>query len=885
MNKISTAWYNQSKEAITSSFSVTPNGLSAVEAAERLKKYGPNTLPPPKAKNIWLIFLSQFLSPLIYVLIGAAILSAIARETSDALFIAAIIVINAILGTWQEWQAENSAAALKSLVTIRAKIKREGKIQEVAASEIVPGDVVMLESGVKVPADIRLIKARELSIEEALLTGESQPVTKTTDPLPDKDLALGDQTNMAFTATTVVKGRGWGYAVATATDTEIGRIAGSLSEGKAEKPPLIQRMDVFSRKISIGVVVACALLGVIGWYRGMPIMEIFFLMIAVGVSAIPEGLPVALTVALSIGTRRMAKRNVIVRRLPAVEGLGSCTMIASDKTGTLTMDQQSVKKIVLPGDLLFTVTGEGYDGDGQIKDHTDKDITELPAPLQAFLQAAVLSNEGVLRRNGDGWEHTGDAMDVALLAMAYKSGLSLDAFHKDIEIVQMVPYESENKFSGVYYKQKDELCFAMKGALEIVAKRLAEDDRRRAHEESEKLAVDGYRVLSFASGKVTDINQDQLPVLQWTGLAGLIDPLRPEAIQAVKECQGAGVSVVMVTGDHPATALFIAKELGIADNKEHVITGKELGMLEQQSAQALDGQLQHKKVYARVTPLQKKQIVESLKHQGHFVAVTGDGANDAPALKAAHIGIAMGSGTDLAKETASLIVTDNNFASIAAGVEEGRFTYDNLRKIIYLLISTGVAEILLVAIPLIIGLPLPFLAVQLLWLNLVTNGIQEIALAFEKGDLAVMQQPPRKPGESIFDALMLQEVFISAAVMTIITFGAWYYLVEIQGMEAKHARTDVMMLMVLLQNFHVLNCRSETRSLFSIPLSNNKLIVVGVLLAQGVHILAAYIPGLNSTLQLEPVHMNEWLILLALSCSIVLVMELFKWIKRTKSVA
>ncbi len=353
MNKVSTAWYNQSKEEITSLFSVTPNGLSAVEAAERLKKHGPNTLPPPKAKNIWIIFLSQFLSPLIYVLIGAAILSAIARETSDALFIAAIIIINAILGTWQEWQAENSAAALKSLVTVRARIKRDGKIQEVDASAIVPGDVVLLESGVKVPADLRLIKARELSIEEALLTGESQPVTKTIEPLTDKDLSLGDQTNMAFTATTVVKGRGWGYAVATATDTEIGRIAGSLSEGKAEKPPLIQRMDVFSRKISIGVVVACVLLGVIGWYRGMPIMEIFFLMIAVGVSAIPEGLPVALTVALSIGTRRMAKRNVIVRRLPAVEGLGSCTMIASDKTGTLTMDQQSVKKIVLPGDLFF----------------------------------------------------------------------------------------------------------------------------------------------------------------------------------------------------------------------------------------------------------------------------------------------------------------------------------------------------------------------------------------------------------------------------------------------------------------------------------------------------------------------------------------------------
>lgn len=880
MNKVSTAWYNQSTEEVASALAASPNGLSVQEAAERRKQYGPNTLPPPKTKNVWVIFLSQFLSPLIYVLIGAAILSAIARETSDAIFITAIIVINAVLGTWQEWQAENSAAALKSLVTIKARIKRDGKVLEVDATEIVPGDVVLLESGVKVPADLRLAESRELSIEEALLTGESQPVTKTIEPLTDKDPPLGDQTNMAFTATTVVKGRGWGYAVATATNTEIGHIAGSLSEGKAEKPPLIQRMDLFSRKISIAVLVVCVLLGIIGWYRGMPIMEILFLMIAVGVSAIPEGLPVALTVALSIGTRRMAKRNVIVRKLPAVEGLGSCTMIASDKTGTLTMDQQSVKKIVLSGGLSFTVTGEGYDGDGSIKDDKEQDITELPEALHAFMQAAVLSNEGVLRKNQDGWEHTGDAMDVALLAMVYKAKQSPDTIKKEVEMAHMVPYESENKFSGVYYKQNGELWFAMKGALEIVIKKLSAEDQQKAHEESEKMAADGYRVLSFARGKVSNTELDKLPVLQWAGLAGLIDPLRPEAIQAVQECQEAGVSVVMITGDHPATALFIAKELGLAENKDEVITGKELGSLEQQQAKAFDEQLKNKKVYARVAPLQKKRIVESMKQQGHFVAVTGDGANDAPALKTAHIGIAMGSGTDLAKETASIIVTDNNFASITAGVEEGRFTYENLRKIIYLLISTGVAEILLVAIPLLMGLPIPFLAVQLLWLNLVTNGIQEIALAFEKGDMAVMKKPPRKPDESIFDSLMLQEVFISAVVMTIITFGAWYYLVEIQGMEAKHARTDVMMLMVLLQNFHVLNCRSETRSIFSIPISNNKLIVVGVLLAQGVHILAAYIPGLNSTLQLEPVRLNEWLVLLGLACSIVLVMELFKLIKR-----
>lgn len=899
MDNVSTIWYHESIDKVYEALSVNKDGLSGTEATKRREQYGANALPKPAAKNVWLIFLTQFLSPLIYVLIGAAILSVIAGDTGDAIFIAAIILINAFLGTWQEWRAENSAAALKNLVTVKAKIRRDGNVIEADAEEIVPGDVVLLESGVKVPCDMRLAQTQDLQIEEALLTGESQPVTKTTDALPDTDLSIGDQTNMAFTATTVLKGRGWGIAVATALNTEIGRIAGSLNEGKAERPPLLRRMDVFSRKISLAVVVVCILLGFIGWFRGMPIMEIFFLMIAVGVSAIPEGLPVALTVALSIGTRRMAKRNVIVRKLPAVEGLGSCTMIASDKTGTLTMDQQSVKKIVLPDNKVYQVSGEGYDGDGEITEgdgvngktgdeqHAGGipkvDSNGMPAELFAFIQAAVLSNEGVLRKQGDGWEHTGDAMDVALLAMAYKSGKTPEDFKKEVHIDQLVPYESEEKFSGAFYTINNELFFSMKGALEKIANHLSEEHKKAAHEASEAMAADGYRVLAFAYGKVKEKAIDQLPLLQWAGLAGLIDPLRPEAVLAVKECREAGVEVVMVTGDHPATALFIAKELGIAKDKEQVMTGKELSAKapgENPSTKTLDALLKNKKVFARVAPLQKKQIVESMKRNGHFVAVTGDGANDAPALRSAHIGIAMGSGTDLAKETASIIVTDNNFASITAGVEEGRFTYANLRKIIYLLISTGVAEILLVAIPLTLGLPLPFIAVQLLWLNLVTNGIQEIALAFEKGDPQLMKSPPRKPGENIFDALMLQQVFISAAVMTVIAFAAWYYLIEIMGMEAKHARTDVMMLMVLLQNFHVLNCRSEMESLFRLPISQNYLIVVGVILAQGVHIAAAYIPGLNSTLQLEPVTMNEWLTLLPLALSIVLVMEVFKWFKR-----
>ncbi|MFT3823517.1 MAG: HAD-IC family P-type ATPase [Chitinophagaceae bacterium] len=881
-NNATTKWYQQDVTAVFSNLSTSEKGLSQQEVQLRRDQYGPNTLPETRRKSFLKVFISQFLSPLIYVLIAAAILSVIAGDAEDAIFIAVIVIINAVLGSWQEWKAESSTAALKNMVTVKARIRRDDHIHEVDAEELVPGDIVLLESGVKVPCDIRLAEAQDLQIEEALLTGESVPAIKSTGTLPGDELSPGDQVNMAFTATTVVKGRGWGIAVGTALHTEIGKIAHSLTSTEAEKPPLINRMNAFSKKISLAVIVICALLGIIGYLRGMPVMEIFFFMVAVGVSAIPEGLPIALTVALSIGTNRMARRKVIVRKLPAVEGLGSCTMIASDKTGTLTMDQQSVQTIVLPDDTTIQVTGQGYNGDGELQTDKGEKITELNDELAAFIQAAVLSNEGILRKTGNSWEHSGDAIDVALRALAYKAGKQPAFFKEGIEVVKMIPYESENKFSGIYYKQDGQLYFAMKGAVEIVGGKLPDAAQQKVLQTSEKMAAEGYRVLALAGAAVHSTDLQELPELKNLGLAGLIDPLRPEATAAIRECKQAGMEVLMITGDHPATALTIAKQLGIASSSEEVMTGKDLSVLESAPVAEVATQLKDKKVYARVTPLQKKLIVDSMKHNGHFIAVTGDGANDAPALKSAHIGIAMGNGTDLAKEASSIIVADNNFASIAAGVEEGRFTYDNLRKIIYLLISTGIAEILLVALPLILGMPLPFIAVQLLWLNLVTNGIQDVALAFEKGDMAVMQRPPRRPGENIFDPLMLWQLFISAIVMVIVTFSLWYYHVEIQGMEPKHARVIVMMAMVLLQNFHVLNCRSETKSLFSIPLSNNWLLLIGIFLAQGIHIAAACIPGLNTTLQLEPVTFNEWLELIPAAASIVLVMEIFKAVWRKK---
>lgn len=858
------------------------SGLSTEEVLRRREKFGWNVMPQPRSKSMAEIFLHQFANPLIYVLIAAAVVSLLIGDLKDAIFIAAVIFFNAVLGTYQEWRAENSALALRNLVKVKCRVLRNGQIVGVDSEELVPGDIVLLESGQKVPADLRLIEVNDLAVEEALLTGESVAVNKLTSPIDGgSNLPIGDRLNMVFAATSVQKGRATGVVAATGMHTEIGRIADSLRTTESEKPPLVKRMEKFSKKISIVILAACVILGLIAYSQGMPVKAIFFLMVAVGVAVIPEGLPVGLTVALSIGTRRMARRNVIVRKLPAVEGLGSCTLIASDKTGTLTMDQQSVKQLWLPDEGFFDVSGQGYNGEGSIVNHFHAEAKPGQS-LNQLLRACVMANEGVLRKNQDKWEHSGDAVDVAFKALAYKAGSNPEEFEAGVRLQKMVPYESENQFSAAFFEKNGDLYFAMKGAVEVVLQKISENDRDAVLAVAESMAADGYRVLAVAGGMVTSTDLALLPSLNLYGLIGMIDPLRAEAKDAVRECAQAGIEVVMVTGDHPSTALAIAKELGIAQNREEIITGTELAGMDNLSIPELAQKLRRKKVFARVAPLQKQRIVEAKKSLGHFVAVTGDGANDAPALNSAHIGVAMGGGTDLAKEASSIIITDNNFASIAAGVEEGRFAFDNLRKIIYLLISTGVAALLTIALAIFMNIPLPFLAVQLLWLNLVTNGIQDVALAFEKGDKSVMLKPPRKPGESIFDKLMISEIFISGVFIAGVVFALWYYLIHNLAYTEAHARTVIMMLMVLLQNFHVLNCRSETKSLFSIPLKNNYVLIVGMILAQALHIAASYIPGLNQALQLGHISFNEWIKLVPTAASIVVVMELFKWWRRTQ---
>ncbi len=882
-------WHTMTVSEVATILKANPKGLAMSQIEQLRAHFGSNTLPEPRPKPVWKIFVDQFLNPLIYVLIGAAIISLVVGEHGDAIFIAAIVIINAALGTWQESKAQASAEALRGMVVPQARVRREGKVYMIPAADLVPGDVVLLEAGAKVPTDIRLFESLNLKAEEALLTGESLPVEKTTDTIPEQDgAAIGDRKNMVFAATTILLGSGQGYVASTGKHTEIGKIADALSGAIQEKPPLIRRMDEFSKKISIAVIVVCALLAAVGIYKGMEAFEIFLFVIAVGVSAIPEGLPIALTVALSVGTGRMARRQVIVRRLPAVEGLGSCTLIASDKTGTLTRDEQTLQKIGIPGISPFLISGNGYHGEGEVTQH-GKSIDRHHPQIANLMEAALISNDGILRRNAGGWEHSGDAIDVAIRAVAYKlNAVPLD-FIEDCQMVQKVPYDSERKYSGAFYRppQEQQLYFSIKGAVEVVCQVLRDEQRAGAQAMADELSAEGFRVLAIAKGVANNTVLEQLDNLDLLGLVAFIDPVRDEVPDAIDTCHRAGITVKMVTGDHPLTALTIARQLHIARNSQDIITGPQLLEIEQKRPQELAKVIHDKNVFARVSPLQKQMIVEKSKEAGDFIAVTGDGANDAPALKSAHIGVAMGGGTDLTKDTASIIITDNNFVSIVAGVEEGRITYNNLRNIIYLLLSTGLAEILLVSVPLFIGMPLPLIAVQLLWLNLVTNGIQDVALAFERGHDKVMHRQPRSPNESIFDRRMLEQMGLAAFTMTALTFGLWYYLVEIKQEDMLIARSEVMMLFVLLQNFHLLNCRSERMSFFRIPLRTNPFLVIAILLAQGVHIAASYTPALAEILNITPVPAEDWLMLLVLASSILGVMELYKWIstKRHKTPA
>jgi len=865
---VSLDWHALPEALVLERLASSREGLDRGQAVERKREFGPNVLPAKKVPTIPAIFLHQMTSPLIYILIAAGIVAIAMGDVSDAGFIFGVVLLNASLGTYQEWKAEKSAASLQQMLRISARVRRDGDTTGMAAEELVPGDIVYLESGARVPADIRLLEANNLAIDESFLTGESVAAEKGVAVLAP-DLPVADRTNMAFAGAIVTVGRGMGVVVATALRTEVGRIAKTVTLAESTKPPLVIRMERFAHQVSWSVLGACVLLGAIAFGRGMGMAEVFFLAIALAVSAIPEGLPVAMTVALSVSTSRMAKRNVIVRRLTAVEGLGSCTYIASDKTGTLTLNRQTVQSVWLPG--------VGRVAAGGVESEAGK---EQPG-LSRLARLAMIASEAATRRSDKGdWEFTGDAVDVAFWQLGVGAGVDVEAV-SGVTKAGEIPFESERAYSAAFFLEGGELHAAVKGAPEVLLGRCGMEGRD-VEEELTALTASGHRVMAIAHGVVgrpvegRPLDERDLPALELVGLAGLIDPPRTEVRAAVEKCRGAGIEVAMVTGDHPLTALAIGREVGIPAEADQVVTGKELSEIGSPEIPQFLERIRTARVFARVSPMQKLQIVEGLVKLGHFVAVTGDGVNDAPALKRANIGVAMGSGTDVTKETASIIVTDDNFASIEAGVEEGRFAFDNIRKVTYLLISTGFAEVVLFMLALLTGMPIPLLPVQLLWLNLVTNGIQHVGLAFEAGEPGTMRRPPRRPSEGIFNRLMVEQVVMSGFTVAVTAYVSFYILVNQFGMGEFEARNRLLLLMVLMENYHVLNCRSEYVSAFRVPWRRNMLLAWSILAAQGIHVFAMFFPAAQNVLQVGPVSLHEWVIPFGTASVVLLAMELFK---------
>jgi calcium-translocating P-type ATPase len=824
----------------------SPQGLSEAQARERRLLWGLNALPEPQGRSFIAVSAGQFRSPLIYALLAAAAVSVVIHHLSDAAFICIALATNATVGTVQEWRAQLRMRALKRLIKGYVEVRRDGQWQHLPADSLVPGDLVRLRSGERVPADMRVLEALNLAVDESLLTGESLPVQKRPQGPVALDAALGDRITMLFAATMVRTGRATAVVTATGRSTVIGQLARAL-EIPAPAPPLIVRMARFTRQIAIAIAVLVAILAVLELLRGAALGEVFLLAVALVVSAIPEGLPVAMTVALTVAAHRMGMHHVLVKHLPAIEALGACTLIATDKTGTLTLNRLSIERVWLPdaGDALPDAAG-----------------------ARMLLQAGAYASEP--QSSAD--EAIGDAVDAAFMAASHLAGEgSLTT------ALAVVPYEPEKRFAASFHRAAGAIQAYVKGAPETVA-RFCEDFDSQALAAAERLSAAGYRVIAVACGEVAGTAEDALAGLHFVGLVGLIDPLRPEVLRAVRAAQGAGIRIVMVTGDHPLTALAIARQLGLAQELTEVVTGPRLASLE---GSAFDALVSRGRVFARTEPIQKLAIVQALRRQPQVVAVTGDGINDAAALHAADVGVAMGvGGTDVAREAADLLLTDDNFASIVAGIAEGRVAYDNLRKVILLLVSTGAAEILLMLLASAAGMPPPLSAVQLLWLNLVTNGLQDVAIAFEKAEPDVMNRPPRATREAIFNAPMIQAVAISGATMGLTCFALYFALIR-TGVAHPAAQGLMLWAMVWFENAHCFNCRSETRSTLRISPAANPMLVWTVLAAQFLQVSALYVPALRTLLSLQGFTLAQGMLLSFLAILLVGVMEGYKYLRRS----
>lgn len=837
-------------------------GLAAAEAARRQADHGPNALPEPPARPAWRLFVHQLRSPLVYILFVAAVLAVALGHVGDAAVIVAVVLVNALIGLFQEGRAERSMAALRRLSALRVRVLRDGAEQALPARDLVPGDLLLLAAGDAVAADARLVDAAQLQVAEAALTGESVPVAKTTAAVPEAT-GLADRHGMVYSGTHVTAGRATALVVATGRHTEVGRIAG-LTEGAEEpKTPLELRLAQFGRALvgaALGLFVLVVLLGL---WRALPLPEVLMVAISQMVSMVPEGLPVAMTIALAVGMQRMAARGAIIRRLSAVETLGSTTVICSDKTGTLTRNEMTAVALWLPdasvpgGAREIAVAGTGYAPEGGFHEGGAPADTNDPA-LQALLAAAVLCNDATLQppAAGAGWQVLGDPTEGALLVLAAKAGVDAAALRREAPREAELPFDSDTKLMATRHRLPGAPRRVwLKGAPEAVLRLLPPGDSAAAaaRASAEAMAARALRVLAFASvdDDPLDGGFDALAGrVRLLGLVGQIDPPREEAQRAVAECRRAGIRVVMVTGDHKLTGLAIARELGIADGAaQRAVDGPELERMgEAELRDALPGIA----VFARVQPAQKLRIVEALQARGEVVAMTGDGVNDAPALARADVGVAMGiTGTEVAKSAAKIVVTDDDFATIVRAVEQGRVVYGNLKKVLLYLFATSIDEVLVLLLALLGGYPLPLAAVQILWINIVTEGTVTVNLVMDPPDGDEMRRPPVPRDDRLLDRTLLLRVALLTPVTAAVTFG-WFAWRLAEGVPEAVVRTETFTVLAMCQWFNVLNCQSATASVLGPRLWRNRWLAGGLALSFALQVAVLYVPALNALFHTVP---------------------------------
>jgi len=889
-------------------------GLDTFEVKHRQEHFGRNVLTPRRGKSPLMRFLHQFNNPLIYILLVATVITAFVKDVVDAAIIFAAVLVNAIIGFIQEARAERAIEALAQAMTTEATVIRADKTLRISAAELVPGDLVTLKAGDKTPADLRLVRSRDLQIAEAALTGESAPVEKDAGLLLAPETVLADRRNMTYASTLVTYGAGVGIVTAIGDNTEVGRISQLIASAADLQTPLTRKISQFSKLVLYAILALAAVTFAIGVLRGQGVIDTFTAAIALAVAMIPEGLPAALTVTLAIGVSRMARRRAIIRKLPAVETLGSVTIISSDKTGTLTQNQMTVQEIYTAG-ATYRVTGTGYAPSGEIqRDGASVDPAAKNVALQETLVAGLLCNDSALAQADDGWRAEGDPTEVALIVAARKAGLASadpstalrsaqDASH--LPRLDAIPFESQHQYMATLHgagPDQPRVAY-IKGAAEVILARATsalDATGRRApldvaavQRQVNALASEGLRVLAFARSEFSPTaaqihHEDIAAGLVFLGLQGMIDPPRPEAITAVRACQAAGIQVKMITGDHALTAAAIARELGLGRDTHGpnglpaVMTGADLAAC---CDEDLIARVERTDVFARVSPEQKLRLVDAFQSRGHVVAMTGDGVNDGPALKQSNVGIAMGiTGTDVAKEAADMVLTDDNFATIEAAVEEGRGVFDNLTKSIAWTLPTNLGEGLIILLAIIAGITLPILPVHILWINMTTVAVLGIVLALEPREPGIMRRPPRPPDAPILTRALLGRVGLVGALILAGAFGLFEWELA-NGASVAAARTVAVNTVIMVEIFYLLNCRSLTHSMFRVGVFSNRWVIVGITVMVLLQLLFTYAPFMNAVLESAPIGAGAWARIVGVGLIGYLVVELEKWLRRSRSSA